>query len=171
MPNNIVNILHIDADENNVKKVLDFLSAEKNANTEDNELISFNSIVKMPEELEDDGWYDWRLNHWGTKWDAYNIERLDDKTLSFMTAWSGVPDLMAKLSKKFPDIRFDYAFADEDASYNTGKGFFINGEKYMIYPKGNSKEAYEIYFLTRPEERDYYRLTDDGNYEYIEIED
>ena len=38
------------------------------------------------------GWYEWRLDNWGTKWDVYNVHmtRMDDNTLvmSFDTAWS-----------------------------------------------------------------------------------
>lgn len=38
------------------------------------------------------GWYEWRLDNWGTKWDVYNVTmtRMDDNTLvmSFDTAWS-----------------------------------------------------------------------------------
>lgn len=45
-------------------------------------------------------WYEWRLDHWGTKWNAYECERWDDNTISWQTAWNGVPDLMSKLSPK-----------------------------------------------------------------------
>ena len=60
-------------------------------NTDDTELL--NHIIPMPPEEEiASGWYDWRLEHWGTKWDIYNAtcERMDANTLvlSFDTAWS-----------------------------------------------------------------------------------
>jgi hypothetical protein len=62
-------------------------------NTDDTELCNY----LVPEPRDDageptSGWYDWRLEHWGTKWDIYNAtcERMDANTLvlSFDTAWS-----------------------------------------------------------------------------------
>jgi hypothetical protein len=60
-------------------------------NTDDTPLCQ--TLIPMPEELEGTtGWYDWRLEHWGTKWGIYNAtcERMDANTLvlSFDTAWS-----------------------------------------------------------------------------------
>ena len=66
-------------------------------NTEDTPLCQ--TLIPMPQELEGTqafsggpNWYDWRLKHWGTKWDIYNdtCERMDENTLvlSFDTAWS-----------------------------------------------------------------------------------
>lgn len=62
-------------------------------NTDDTELCNY----LVPEPRDDageptSGWYDWRLEHWGTKWDIYNAtcDRMDANTLvlSFDTAWS-----------------------------------------------------------------------------------
>jgi len=53
-----------------------------------------NEFVPMPTELKDNdgcGWYDWRLNHWGTKWDIDGEvwDKTDDSiVLSFESAWS-----------------------------------------------------------------------------------
>jgi len=66
-------------------------------NTDDTPLCQ--TLIPMPEELEgtqglsdSPNWYDWRRQHWGTKWDIYNAtcERMDENTLvmSFDTAWS-----------------------------------------------------------------------------------
>ena len=69
-------------------------------NTEDTPLCQ--TLIPMDEKLLDvsgfsddykpQGWYGWRLEHWGTKWDIYNAtcERMDENTLvmSFDTAWS-----------------------------------------------------------------------------------
>lgn len=60
-------------------------------NTENTELL--NHIIPMPPEEEiASGWYDWRLDNWGTKWDIYETHctRIDANTLqlNFLTAWS-----------------------------------------------------------------------------------
>lgn len=49
-------------------------------------------------------WYEWANNIWGTKWNAYNQKFEEPNVLWFDTAWSGVPQLIGKLSKIFPDI-------------------------------------------------------------------
>lgn len=42
--------------------------------------------------LEGEGWYNWNIKNWGTKWDVdlENIERVDENTLTavFESAWS-----------------------------------------------------------------------------------
>ena len=62
-------------------------------NTGDAELCNY--LIPEPRDDADEpmsGWYDWRLDNWGTKWDIYNAtcERMDANTLvmSFDTAWS-----------------------------------------------------------------------------------
>ena len=43
-------------------------------------------------DLSDDRWYDWRLQNWDTKWDAYDVCVTDDDPeqveIEFNTAWS-----------------------------------------------------------------------------------
>lgn len=99
-------------------------------------------------------WYDWRIEYWGTKWNAYDIEMIDDYTIQFNTAWSGVPDLIRQLSLLHPEVEFEYVFADEDVSYNTGVGIMKNGESEMNYPDGGSIEAFQLYFITHEYARD-----------------
>lgn len=62
-------------------------------NTEDTELC--NHLIPEPRDDAGEptsGWYDWRIENWGTKWDIYNTqcERTDANILvmSFNTAWS-----------------------------------------------------------------------------------
>ena len=94
----------------------------------------------------------------------------DDNALFFNTAWSGVPDLMEKLSTIFPDIKFEYAFADEDFGYNVASLELINGVMSNVYnPKGGSKEAYDLAFDvlgTTPEEMGMIYDKDEQNYIY-----
>lgn len=114
-------------------------------------------------------WYDWCLANWGTKWNAYDIEKRDDYTIEFNTAWSGVPKLIRQLSLKFPEVEFEYIYADEDVSYNTGQGTIKNGVMNMSYPEGGSNEAFEIYFATHEQARDYFEFVN-GEWRYKEDE-
>lgn len=115
-------------------------------------------------------WYDWSLVNWGTKWNAYDTQMTSPNVITFNTAWSGVPALIQKLSEMFPDVTFEYTYADEDTGSNTGKGSFQNGESDMFYPETHSKEAFEIAFEMRPYLRDYYVSTEDG-YRYVDADD
>lgn len=56
---------------------------------ENNEL--FQTILPRPAS-EEESWYEWNVNNWGTKWEAsiHDWERQDDNTIwvSFDSAWS-----------------------------------------------------------------------------------
>lgn len=51
----------------------------------------FQTILPRPAS-EEENWYEWNVNNWGTKWEAsiHDWERQDDNTIwvSFDTAWS-----------------------------------------------------------------------------------
>ena len=90
-------------------------------------------------------WYEWAINAWGTKWSAYQAEIVEDNTIIFNTAWSRTMPVIQKLAKNFPDIKFEYCWADEDLGINTGTAEFENGE--IIHDEffePQSKEAYEL---------------------------
>lgn len=90
-------------------------------------------------------WYDWAVKNWGTKWSAYEAKIGVDNTLTFLTAWSRAMPVIQKLAENFPDIRFEYSWADEDLGVNTGTAEFEDGE--IIYDEfldAQSKEAYEL---------------------------
>jgi len=62
-------------------------------NTDNTELCHY--LIPEPRDDENEptsGWYDWRLENWGTKWDVYETrcDRIDANTLQlyFYTAWS-----------------------------------------------------------------------------------
>ena len=111
-------------------------------------------------------WNEWRKQNWGTKWNAYDIE-IEGCVILFNTAWCGVPELIGVLSTFFPDILFEYSYADEDAGYNTGFGQIKNGCVDMNYPEGGSGESWDVYFDTHPDYKEYYKLVD-GEWEYID---
>jgi hypothetical protein len=61
--------------------------------------LDFSKSVPEPSSANDDpdyDWYNWRLSHWGTKWNLHDDTMLEDSSLdnfgiinySFSTAWS-----------------------------------------------------------------------------------
>ena len=75
----------------------------------------FNTALKLQENLANFGhcnWYTWSVENWGTKWNAFCQSSDSNNVLFFGTAWSGVPELMTKLSKIFPEVILKYSCMD-----------------------------------------------------------
>lgn len=80
-------------------------------------------------------WYEWRIAHWGTKWDASDVDidvdaikEVVDANIStdseevtidigFDTAWSPPIDWLKKVAKKFPELEFKIAFSECGMSF------------------------------------------------------
>lgn len=147
--------------------------------------IDFNKIVPMPNYVYKgdlpfkhnygkNNWYDWSIENWGTKWNAYDMDRyLGGNVIRWQTAWSGVVELMKTLSKKFPTVEFDYKWADEDTGHNVGHVTIKAGNILMQnIPKGGSREAYELCFEIKPEySKNYVWNEAKGRYDWIEDEE
>lgn len=94
-------------------------------------------------------WYDWRRPHWGTKWNAYDVE-VEGNQIFFNTAWSTPEPIFRKLAEMFPDYNIEVVYADEDCGYNAGRFSIEDGECMRYDEIGESDEAYACYFETHP---------------------
>lgn len=72
-------------------------------------------------------WYDWSIENWGTKWNAYEVRWFNEQ-VEFETAWSNALPVILKLSEFFPDLKFRYDYADEDIGHNCGWYKIRNGK-------------------------------------------
>lgn len=105
----------------------------------------FELLYPLPESAANN-WYEWRIENWGTKWDAIDVgcclDREDDNTMtvSFSTAWSPPVGVYAQMEKDGWTV---------DAIYFEA-GFGFAGE----YSEGND-ETHEIPAIT-------YRILDAG---------
>ena len=65
----------------------------------------------------DDRWYDWRLQNWDTKWDAYDVEVVDpdpeNLEIEFNTAWAPPEAICHALREKYEDTVAISWFYDE----------------------------------------------------------
>ena len=65
----------------------------------------------------DDRWYDWRIQNWGTKWDAYSM-CIDDCDMpngfevEFETAWAPPEEVCNAIREQFDDLSMSW-FYDE----------------------------------------------------------
>lgn len=73
-------------------------------------------------------WYDWCIEHWGTKWNACEANMDDDHTIIFQTTWSAPHPVIEELAKAFPMVTIIHEWADEDIGYNCGSRIYIDGE-------------------------------------------
>tara|TARA_A100001037_G_scaffold152964_1_gene138054 strand:- start:876 stop:1397 length:522 start_codon:yes stop_codon:yes gene_type:complete len=66
---------------------------------------------------QDDRWYNWRVQNWGTKWDCYTLE-MDDTDLphgfevTFETAWSPPEEVCHAIREQYPNVSISW-FYDE----------------------------------------------------------
>lgn len=115
-------------------------------------------------------WHDWNVAMWGTKWNAFEQEKVGSRVIEFETAWSGAVKVIEALIAKFPDLNIELKWADEDTGSNVGILKSIDGKPYYWRPENQSLDAYELAFNLRPHYREDYRLVD-GEYQYVDSED
>lgn len=132
MPNHVTTIIEAP------KEVIDSLYLDEH--------VDFNTVIPMPDEDSSiftatrhdygfgvgysmDGYspMDWARGNWGTKWNAYDVERPDETHVQFDTAWSHPVPVLEALSQKFPDTELHVKYADEDTGYNLGEYWMTNG--------------------------------------------
>jgi Ferredoxin-like domain in Api92-like protein len=125
MPNwcsNVATINHGD------KEKIDAIEAELNKPKDD--VALFQMLCPCPDEQKDN-WYEWNINHWGTKWEAsvYDFERLDDNNIrvNFDTAWGPPISLYDYLFENGYDTT---AYYDECGMAFCGKYEFGSNDEY-----------------------------------------
>ncbi len=77
-------------------------------------------------------WYEWCIQNWGTKWNAYDSEfDAENNRLRFKTAWTAPHSIIRHLSEMFPDITFVHEWADEDIGNNYGRSEYFVGIRFL----------------------------------------
>ena len=85
-------------------------------------------------------WYKWHINHWGTKWGAYNCYTEIGKTwimLVFSTAWTAPIPIIYKLAVLGYNIEVRYA--DEDYGVNCGRMKYTSEQGWMQWDESELK--------------------------------
>jgi len=74
------------------------------------EFIEKYSSVEYEPKIRIVDWYTWRMDNWGTKWDAIDSKvELDDDELviTFETAWGPPTEIVKALCEKYPDVEIE----------------------------------------------------------------
>jgi hypothetical protein len=78
----------------------------------------------------DQGWYNWRVQNWGTKWDldSPSID-VDDGavTIEFASAWSPPLEWLAAVAKEFDELEFGITYSECGESF-CGYSYFRDGK-------------------------------------------
>lgn len=110
-------------------------------------------------------WYDWCCENWGTKWNAYDCEQIDENTIKFSTAWSRPEPIMKLLAVMYPDARIEHWWADEDTGHNTGHVVYEHMGVDGGENANESNEAYEAYVFCWGESNCIYK-DENGNWQH-----
>jgi hypothetical protein len=149
MPNWCENDLTITGPSKDVDAFFEFAKGKmKPEDGEEQELLlDFNKFVPMPETItrdmiteepwrtwmedthrgDDELWWYWRVQHWGTKWQPQGCQFTEDgwdnpvercETITFDTAWSPPLPVVLAMSKKFPTLEFDLRYFESGCAFN-----------------------------------------------------
>lgn len=151
MPNHVTNILTVAGDKETVTEMHEAIKNDKYGIG----TIDFNKIIPMPENIYrgdlgvlerrkygKDNWYDWSVDNWGTKWNAYGYgsESIEFKPgrVWFLTAWAAPHPVIRMLSKMYPDLEITHEWANEDYGSDCGRIVYRGGEQLdEYYPEYN----------------------------------
>ena len=100
-----------------------------NKNSKDGKVSVLDTYHPLPEDIGD-GWYNWCVTHWGTKWadDMFVLcEDLNDEIhLSGDTAWSPPIEGYTSVSEQFPALTFEMVW-DEGGMCFMGAAIIRDG--------------------------------------------
>lgn len=130
MPNDCSNTLIVSG---NTKK-LEVFFHQNNGSSGD---LDFSKSVPHPEagndprKKYDNNWYEFQLNNWGTKWNAYNNYTVEDNEhdklfYGFCTAWCPPIKWLITTSKLYKELTFDLYYEEEGCKFY-GQHIVMNG--------------------------------------------
>lgn len=198
MPNYVKNIVTFKLNEKESEEHLSIEEQENKLKEEINtnllhiilnekHLFDFNILIPSPD--TDANWYNFRLDNWGTKWNANGSPLIEDdidfddyikenicNQFEFDTAWSTPYAYFVTLSKKIPQLNIHVIFADEDMGCNCGFYILNDGELLesitdRTHPEQNwRKFAFHTRYGEDANPEDY-ELNSDYEYEEYEEDD
>ena len=115
MPNWCINQLEVTGPDADLDRFLEATTSDADDNGDRH--LSFDRLVPMPAEYEQgELWYNWRIEHWGTKWDlgtdTDSVPVVDDDLIfwEFSTAWAPPEPWLLAASEKFPTLTFTLGY-------------------------------------------------------------
>ena len=123
MPNHVRNIIMFKATEEDAQKIFEAVIIEN----------EFNFETLIPRSLnvyKDYTCYEWNIENWGTKWNAYETEfswKNGNAEIFFWTAWSVPYPVIIAFANRFM-IDFEFSYIDECESFQGEESWKIDKE-------------------------------------------
>lgn len=117
--------------------------------------VQYDNLVKYGAK----NWYEWRIRHWGCKWDTFEVKILNHSHNLFKVEFStanGTPNRwLQKVSKDYPELEFTiiYDFFMEESAIVQHSGKFFDLETYRAYEvevHSNNITDYQLGSLLHP---------------------
>ena len=174
MPNWVFNHLTIDGSKEDIAKVKAQVGAvvkrkykgvdEVDEKIDEEPIFSFMNILPPPEDKLDEyhavhgyangektgdteyNWYNFNVREWGTKWDARDVDLLEEHKTSlhykFDTAWSPPTPVIEKLAQQNPNLNITLEYREEqgwggEVAFN---GSFVEVIKEWDVPDSHAEE-------------------------------
>lgn len=105
---------------------------------------AYYQFVDMLKNKYHTGYYNtisFQREEWGTKWNAYQEEFIDDENIKFQTAWKTPYPIIVKLSKKYPEDIIKVSYANEDIGSSCGYFEMKDGKE--ITEKSDHAPSYD----------------------------
>lgn len=90
-------------------------------------------------------WHDWRIENWGTKWNAFDTEVIDKDTVKFSTATATPETILRKLSMQRPDTVLEITWASDDVWGEAGHATMTDGFAEAVAYDRCSQKALDAY--------------------------
>lgn len=90
-------------------------------------------------------WYEWRYEHWGTKWNAYDIEVKDNEFYLVTANGSSFP-ILERISTLYPNIKIEYSIYDRQnlqdyaGAIQAGEELWYEHHDYYPYDEDDQDE-------------------------------
>lgn len=131
---NMVNVLTNTSEKN--KRPIDW---------DDKDFEILISLMRAFKETRYNHLNDWCNEHWGTKWNAYEIEKIDENSVKFKTAWAPPIKVYEALAQEFPTETMKFEWSDEDQYNNCGSVTIGNSSFNGGLVTDDSDEAKKLY--------------------------
>jgi hypothetical protein len=133
MPNWNDNIVKIEGDDYEISRLLE--TAIGNERTDNGCGMPFSMNNFFPTPLKDDGeiidgWYNWRLNNWGCKWDIdrVHMDRCNNEVeLEYQTPWGPNDTFWNKIAEQFPKLKISLSYYEGGMMFG-GQMQWVEGE-------------------------------------------